>query len=90
MQQHLCKCVSANCVWAVCSFNLINFAVALLPFKVILDESCNCLGFDISLRLKESKYFWAKCLDVVISERMFLCIIQTLGAFLFGIQLYTP
>ena len=42
------------------------------------------------LRLKESKYFWAKCLDVVISERMFLCIIQTLGAFLFGIQLYTP
>ena len=57
MQQHLCKCVSADCVWAVCSFNLINFAVALLSFKVILDESCNCFGFDISFALERIEVF---------------------------------
>ena len=57
MQQHLCKCVSADCVRALCSFNLMNFAVALLSFKFILDESCNCFGFDTSFAPERIEVF---------------------------------
>ena len=67
----------------------MSSAEALLSFQFILEESCNCFGYDISFALERSKYVWAKCLDVVIYEHIFLCFVRMMGAFL-TIQLNTP